>query len=628
MATVSGISGIDLKAVICELSDKLPLWIDKVYQFDPRTIGIRLNGGNHAKYQLIIEAGRRVHLVQSFPEPPKNPPQFAMLLRKHLSGGRVLAIRQHGLERILILDIGKGNATFRLISEFYDDGNVVLADEAYTIIKPLIPHRFRERDVVAGAQYALSGSDPTASEEEFIRFLKNDDRDLVRALAIGCMLGGTYAEYICRKAGMEKTFPSNAADPVPLYRAIKELFSSVAHNRSPVISGKTCEPVQIDTVSSGTQFPTFNEALDAFYPMSRAAVVATRKEKIPKDVLIRRHQEAAVRKFDEKIAKAERAAAAIYENYPLVSDVIATLAKESGKRSWQEIARIVMKNPAGIARKITAVHPDKGSVELDLGEKVTVIVGEGVDQNAGRYYEDAKKFRRKKEGAIAAMGNVVVRKKAVKRDITPLKKQWYHRFRWFITSDGVTVLGGRDAGQNEELVKKYMAGTDTFVHADVHGASVVIVKGKTERMDEVAQFAASYSGAWKSGHFSADVYSAAPGQVSKTAEHGEFVSRGSFIVRGERTYYRNVPLGIAIGLQLAPQAAVIGGPVSAVRARAKVLVELRPGQYEPNDIAKKVLRILREKASDDEFRGIKSILNTDTVAAYVPPGGSDIAGAP
>ena len=91
-----------------------------------------------------------------------------------------------------------------------------------------------------------------------------------------------------------------------------------------------------------------------------------------------------------------------------------------------------------------------------------------------------------------------------------MKKLWYHRFRWFITSDGVVVLGGRDASQNEELVKKYMGGQDLFVHADVHGASVVIVKGKTEHMDEVAQFAASYSGSWRSGHFSADVYTCSP----------------------------------------------------------------------------------------------------------------------
>jgi hypothetical protein len=155
----------------------------------------------------------------------------------------------------------------------------------------------------------------------------------------------------------------------------------------------------------------------------------------------------------------------------------------------------------------------------------------------------------------------------------------------------------------------------------------VIVKGTTERMDEVAQFAASYSGSWRSGHFSADVYSVLPPQVSKTPETGEYVSRGSFIVRGERTWYRNVPLGIAIGMQLEPQAAVIGGPTAAIRKHAKSYVELKPGQFEPNDVAKKVLRILKGKFPEDEFKGLKNILNTETVAAFVPPGGCDIGGA-
>jgi predicted ribosome quality control (RQC) complex YloA/Tae2 family protein len=628
MATLQGMSGIDVKAVVVELNEKLPLWIDKVYQFDPRTLGIRLNGENHAKYLLIIEAGRRAHLVSEFPDPPKNPPQFAMLLRKHISGGKVLAIRQHGLERVLVIEIGKGDAMYRLITELYDDGNVVLADDGYMIIKPLVHHRFKDRDVVPGVPYALGTADPTASEEALAAFLKNDDRDLVRALATGCMLGGAYAEYICRQAGLDKSMPARDAGAVKLYAIIKTLFDRVEHERTPVITPKGCEPVDLFGTAGERQYIDINSALDHFYPITKAEVIRAAKKKIPKGDLIRRHQESAVKKFDARIAQAERAVASIYENYPVVAGVIATLAKESKKRSWQDIASMVMARRDGTRGRIMAVHPEKAAVGLDLGEQVMIFVNDTVEQNAGRYYDEIKKFRRKKEGALAAMAKPVAPKKAVKRDIVALKKQWYHRFRWFVTSDGIVVLGGRDAGQNEELVKKYMAGGDTFVHADVHGASVVIVKGKTENMDEVVQFAASYSGAWKSGHFSADVYSARPGQVSKTAETGEFVSRGSFIVRGERTWYRSVPLGVAIGFQIEPHAAVIGGPVSAVRARAKVHVELTPGQFQPNDVAKKVLRILRDKTGADEFKGLRSVLNTDTVAAFVPPGGSDIGGAP
>jgi len=47
---------------------------------------------------------------------------------------------------------------------------------------------------------------------------------------------------------------------------------------------------------------------------------------------------------------------------------------------------------------------------------------------------------------------------------------WYDRFRWFHTSTGYLVIGGRNADQNEELVKKYMGKHDRFFHTQAHGA--------------------------------------------------------------------------------------------------------------------------------------------------------------
>jgi predicted ribosome quality control (RQC) complex YloA/Tae2 family protein len=36
------------------------------------------------------------------------------------------------------------------------------------------------------------------------------------------------------------------------------------------------------------------------------------------------------------------------------------------------------------------------------------------------------------------------------------KPHWFEKFRWFISSDGVVVVAGCDAQQNEQLVKRYM----------------------------------------------------------------------------------------------------------------------------------------------------------------------------
>jgi predicted ribosome quality control (RQC) complex YloA/Tae2 family protein len=627
MASEQGMSGIDVKAITGDLSAKLPLWIDKVYQFDSRTMSIRLNGENKARYQMIVESGRRAHLVKDLPEPPKNPPQFAMFLRKYLSGGKVLAIHQHGLERILIFDVGKGNLVYRLILELFDEGNIILAEENYTIIKPLRHHRFKDREIIPRAVYTLGATDPTASLENLASTIRNDDRDLVRSLAIGCMLGGMYAEYICRKAGLDKTMPASSADPGTIFTALQDLFFQVVHAPKPGIFAKHCEPIDIWDNDAVQYFSTFSEALEAFYPLTKAErKTAEAKSKLTKEERILKYQKSAVKKFDEKIEKTEAVVAAIYENYAYVSRVISSLDTASKTHSWQEIERLLRDNSSPDVKKIVAFYPEEAAVDIDIGKRVKIFVHEGIEQNAGRYYDVIKKFRKKKEGALRAMKTTPLKKKETRREFTLMKKVWYHRFRWFVTSDGVVVLGGRDASQNEELVKKYMGGQDLFVHADVHGASVVIVKGKTGHMDEVAQFAASYSGAWRSGHFSADVYSALPAQVSKTPESGEFITRGSFIVRGERTYYRNVPLAVGIGLMLEPHAAVIGGPPSAIKGKTKAYTELRPGQFEPNDVAKKVLRILKQNVSEDEEKALKGILNTTQVAAFVPPGGSDIAG--
>ncbi len=627
MATAEGMSGVDLRAVTAETGRLLPLWVGKAYQREDGVLLIRLNGLEHARYTLLVEPGRRWYLTASPGETPKMPSSFAMLLRKHLTGGRVLSVLQPGLQRAVVVTVGKRDSELRLIAELFDEGNLVLTDGRGVVLHALRPHRYRERDVVAGAVYRLPGEDATLLPEgEFARWLHGQERDLVRALAVGCLLGGRYAEYVCAEAGQDRQVPAAEADAGAVYRALQALLSR-AGEPGPVIAGKSCLPFSLGEageVSAGTE--SFSAALDAFFPPAAPA----RKEKEAKQKesqaeRVRRQQEAAVRKFEERIRATERVVEAVYEHYPLVQETLQALQKASSTHSWQEIAAILKANREGVAKQVVGVDPAEAAVELDLGVSVRLFVHESIEQNLGRYYDRVKVLKRKIEGARAAMARPVPEKAVRKVTGGKVKKRWYHRFRWCMTSDNILMLCGRDAGQNEELVKRYLEGTDRFLHADVHGAAVVVLKGETAHLEEAAQFAASYSGAWKSGHFSADVYMVRPDQVSKTPEAGEYVSRGSFIVRGERTWFRGVPLGVAIGLVKEPVAAVIGGPVAAVAARAGLVVQLVPGPFSENDTAKKVLRSLRERLTPEEERGLRSVLNTEAVAAFVPAGGSDIA---
>ncbi len=644
MATIPGMSGTDVTAMAAELSSLLPLWIGKIYQYDNSTLGIRLNGEEKARHLLYIVKGVRAHLVSSLPDAPKNPSGFSMYLRKFIEGGRVLAIEQKTIERVLILTIGKGRPVqqddkdtcdrpqeYRLIIELFDEGNLILTDKDYVIVNALAQKRFREREIVGGAVYSMDGQNPAdLSYEEFASLIAVDEADIVRALATRMQLGGPSSEEICALAGVSKSMPSKFATETqlrPVYEAMLAYLGQLKGTPDPVIDAKGAFPHPSLLREPTAHYPTFSAALEAFYPKPVAEAVVEAKVKLSREERIRKQQEEALVKFEKKIAEAMECSEIVYSHYGEVQETIDVLAAASAKMSWQDIAKVLKGADTPAAKRIVSVSPADASVVLDLGEKhnVTIFVHESLEANVGRYYDVAKKFRNKKEGAIRAMERAIVHpEKRKPAGPGKMKAKWYHRFRWMETSDGVLVIGGRTADQNEELVKKYMEGGDTFLHADVFGASVVIVKGKTERMDEAVQFAASYSRMWGSGSAAGDVIAAHPSQVSKTAESGEFVAHGSFVIRGERTYFRNVQMEVAIGIQMEPSLAVLGGTPSAIEPRCKVSVRLRPGTFEGNDVAKKVLRKLKEAIPEADQKMLKAVLHTEAVAGFVPPGGSDL----
>ena len=58
------------------------------------------------------------------------------------------------------------------------------------------------------------------------------------------------------------------------------------------------------------------------------------------------------------------------------------------------------------------------------------------------------------------------------------KPHWFEKFNWFLTSENYLVLSGRDAQQNELLVKRYLRKDDLYVHADLHGAATTILRNE------------------------------------------------------------------------------------------------------------------------------------------------------
>ena len=118
------------------------------------------------------------------------------------------------------------------------------------------------------------------------------------------------------------------------------------------------------------RFSGFSEALESFYPVTRAEKVRiTSKPKLSEEERIHRYQETAIKKFDDKIKKTEEMVSVIYENYPFISQVISSLDAASKRLSWQEIERHLRDTSSADAKHIVAFHPDEASVEARYREK-------------------------------------------------------------------------------------------------------------------------------------------------------------------------------------------------------------------------------------------------------------------
>ena len=638
---------------------------------------------------------KRVHVArpEHVEDAPDRPPNFAKMLRNRLAGADLAAVRQHGFDRILELEFRREDADTTIVAELFGEGNLAVLDENGTVVDSLSTIRLQSRTVAPGAQYGFPQTRLNPLEVEFEAFaaaMADSDTDLVRTLATQLNFGGLYGEELCTRAGVEKTrdiADAGEAEYADIYDAMERLFERLERgDTDPRVyyeDGRRVDvtpiPLQEYAHLESEAFDSFNAALDDYFTnLGEPADTEARGEtesggpdfqaEIEKRERIIAQQEGAIEDFARQAEAERERAELLYAHYDLVDEILTTVreARAAG-HGWADIEeRLGQGADQGIeaAEAVIGVDEAAGTVEVAI-EDTTVELDpqDGVEKNADRLYTSAKEIEEKREGALEAvedtraeLAELQERKAAweageldegdsegdepatdvdwLARPSIPVRKpeQWYERFRWFRTSDGFLVIGGRNADQNEELVSKYMERTDRFLHAQAHGGPATILKTSEpsepsrevevpERsLEEAAQFAVSYSSVWKDGKFSGDVYMVDPEQVSKTPESGEFLEKGGFAIRGDRTYFEDTPVGCAVGITCEPETRVIGGPPGAIEDRAETSVRIEPGQYAQGDAAKRMYRVFRERFADTSF--VRKIASPDEIQLFMPPGGS------
>ncbi|XP_033621056.1 nuclear export mediator factor NEMF isoform X2 [Fukomys damarensis] len=172
--------------------------------------------------------------------------------------------------------------------------------------------------------------------------------------------------------------------------------------------------------------------------------------------------------------------------------------------------------------------------------------------NAKKYYDHkryaAKKTQKTVEAAEKAFKSAEKKTKQTLKEVQTVtsiqkarKVYWFEKFLWFISSENYLIIGGRDQQQNEMIVKRYLTSGDIYVHADLHGATSCVIKNPTgepippRTLTEAGTMALCYSAAWDA-RIITSAWWVYHHQVSKTAPTGEYLTTGSFMIRGKKNF--------------------------------------------------------------------------------------------
>ncbi len=650
------LSSFDVFAIARELKRLEGARINKVFQIGKDALRIQLNLPGAGRKDLLLEAGRGIYVAEHPAPAPPSPSTFAMALRKHLGGAVMEGIEQVAFDRIVEIKLRKGEGRFYLLAELFGKGNIILADGDRKIIALLRTERYRDRALVPKSvyRYPPQRRDPiVASAEDLLAAITSSPADLVRSLAVDLGFGGLYAEEICLRSGLRKEKIGVTPDEAKaIHSAIQELLGGLERDKPRTIMDDgeviAVSPIALRSYEGKRQVEndSFSGALEAYFSTAKGRAL---KEEVSKDYSAKLNklkarldeQERALEKLREEDRTHRAMGDFVYSNLSQVQEILYAIGSARERFSWDEMSSLIKAGEEPSLSKVKKLLPREGAVVVELeGRELRLDVRRSAAENAEQFYAKSKKAKARTAGAEKAGEETLKEMELLEREVPAVepmatpeqrakKKRWYEKFRWFFSSDGFLVLGGRDAASNEVLVKRHMQAGDVFVHADIHGAPAVVIRAEGNEVapttiQEAFDFAAAYSKAWKHRVFGVDVYWVKPEQVSKRAEHGEYVTKGAFIIRGKKNLGKG-KVEIAVGIKMDEGVEVIGGPTSAVEKQSSYFVKIIPGKKSSQEVAQEIKTKSIEKAKAEDREKVSAIA-PEEIQAFLPSGGSEVAG--
>lgn len=533
--------GLTLSFITQELSEALVGGrVDKIAQPERDELNILVR--NHGRNQLLLlsaSAGcARAHITQEKKVSPLEPPMLCMLLRKHISGGRVRAVRQINGDRILEIEFEHldelgDSARKTLICEFMGrHSNLIFVDAQGRILecaRRVTENMSSVREVLPGLRYERPpehGKTPfDAPEEGIIRALGGASGPLHKAIAaaISGLSVQTARELAFRAAGNEDAH-TQEVDMRAVSAAVARALQEVQSRPEPaLLLGADGEPVDVvafryesRAALRAERFATISEAMDAFY---RARDLADRVKQ--KSAALHRVLKNNIERCERKLALQQEAllGSERMEEYRIKGELL-TASLHLARRGMKSVT---------IPNYYEEGTPD---LEVQLDEKLSP------GQNAQRYFKLYQKARSAKrlaaeqvektteelnylegqmlnlsaceeESELAELREELekygyVRKNHNRRQMKKLEPSKPMRFD---SPTGIPILVGKNNLQNDKLTFTAEP-NEWWLHAkDMPGSHVIVASDHPdeETLHMAARLAARYSKGASAGKVPVDM---------------------------------------------------------------------------------------------------------------------------
>lgn len=528
------LDGITISALCAELNNRiLGARIYKIAQPEADEILLTLKGG-FGQLRLLLSADASLpfaYLTEDNKISPEIAPGFCMLLRKHLQNGRITAIRQPSLERILMFDIehldemGDLKSKTLVIELMGKHSNIIFLDDTGHIIdsiKHISAAVSSVREVLPTREYFIPHTedkfDPLSLDFDTFKAAFTS-RPFPASKALYTTLTGfspIMSEEIMYRAGVDSLVAAGSLeenDIKAIYSELCKLISSIKSgdfypniildNDTPIEFGAFSYSIYSDKQTE------FNDSVSYIlrnYYAQRNAITRIRQKSSDLRKIVQTLLERNVKKYDLQLKQLQDA------------------SKKDKFKVYGELLNTYGYNAEPGARELVCDNYYTGeSITIPLDNTKTAL------ENARKYFDKYTKLKRTEEAlgvqaeetkkeiehlnSIATSIDIALKESDLAQIKEEMMDYGYIRRKGnskkvkitskplhYLSSDGYDIYVGKNNYQNDELTFKFATGGDWWFHAKkMPGSHVIVKSGNSELPDRVYEEAAALAAYYSSG---------------------------------------------------------------------------------------------------------------------------------